>query len=687
MLFKFRRKISNKLIAVTLGVLIVVFVALNGFIQYSVKENLRQVVEKELNAELQTAWHILEAVRTSAQKKVNSDLNVAHYLFYKSGTLEATEEIISMQAINQITKEVTEVNLNQWLHNGQQVQNHFEFVDRLRSILGGTATIFQRIDQGFLRVSTNVMKLDGSRAVGTYIPNESPVIQTILKGETFRGRAFVVNDWYLTAYEPITIEDEIVGILYVGVKEKNLKALKNAITSIVVGKTGFLFSIDKEGNYIIHPEKEGQEGSGYPHIQEMLSRKNGSISYDGKGTQVLTIFMEFAPFEWILAIEAYENEFVDEFMANIRTHLLWLLFAAILLFAGVLFMFSRSMTRSIFSVVSRLRELAEGDLTRIVKRKTDDEIGIMTTDLNAVTKNLSAIIGEINEITSTLEGTSTELTGISDDIAKNAKQNAVKSGNVCEAAEEMSSNMTSVASATNQASGNIETVAASSQELTASIGEVVTTVAQAKTRTENVVEVAGRVASNINALSAEAEAIGTVTETISNFSDKIDLLALNATIEAAHAGQAGKGFAVVASEIKELANQTVASTTDIGKKLKGIQNSTGIAVSGIEEVAELVEGINEIVTLVNNSMVQQRTATESITENINQASLGLKETYINVDQTTQFAENVVKEISEVSQTASKVNLTTAKIKKNAQHLHEVSIQLKDKMSRFKIDET
>ena len=60
-----------------------------------------------------------------------------------------------------------------------------------------------------LRVATNVKKLDGSRAIGTYIPATNPdgkankVIKTVLEGNTFYGRAFVVNAWYVTAYEPI----------------------------------------------------------------------------------------------------------------------------------------------------------------------------------------------------------------------------------------------------------------------------------------------------------------------------------------------------------------------------------------------------------------------------------------------------------------------------------------------------
>ncbi len=80
----------------------------------------------------------------------------------------------------------------------------------------GTATIF--LDD--VRVSTNVRNADGSRAIGTQASAE--VAEAVLdRGETWRGRAFVVNDWYLSAYAPITdLGGRTIGMLYVGVLEQ-----------------------------------------------------------------------------------------------------------------------------------------------------------------------------------------------------------------------------------------------------------------------------------------------------------------------------------------------------------------------------------------------------------------------------------------------------------------------------------
>ena len=108
------------------------------------------------------------------------------------------------------------------LYAGDLLNRRYEIVDSIRDevFFGeayegreiGTVTIFQ----GDLRISTNVRNDDGSRAVGTRVSAE--VAEEVLdRGEVWAAPAFVVNDWYITAYEPIRDPDgQIIGILYVG---------------------------------------------------------------------------------------------------------------------------------------------------------------------------------------------------------------------------------------------------------------------------------------------------------------------------------------------------------------------------------------------------------------------------------------------------------------------------------------
>ena len=112
------------------------------------------------------------------------------------------------------------------LTGGILLNRNYEIVDRVKEIVfkdeqykgreTGTATIFQ----ADFRISTNVKKASGERAIGTLLSEE--VKRAVLDdGKTWLDRAFVVNDWYITAYEPIRdIEGRIIGILYVGMLEK-----------------------------------------------------------------------------------------------------------------------------------------------------------------------------------------------------------------------------------------------------------------------------------------------------------------------------------------------------------------------------------------------------------------------------------------------------------------------------------
>ena len=115
------------------------------------------------------------------------------------------------------------------LYGGILINRNYEIVDRVKETVYkdekykgreiGTVTIFQHD----LRISTNVKTETDERAIGTRVSRE--VSHAVLEeGKPWIDRAFVVNDWYITAYEPIrNVHDEIVGMLYVGMLEKPYK--------------------------------------------------------------------------------------------------------------------------------------------------------------------------------------------------------------------------------------------------------------------------------------------------------------------------------------------------------------------------------------------------------------------------------------------------------------------------------
>ena len=99
---------------------------------------------------------------------------------------------------------------------GVVLNGNLPVVDKVRDIIGGTATVFM----GDLRVTTNVQKPDGSRAVGTKLA-KGPVHDAVLgAGQPFRGEADILGTAYYTAYDPIRGADgAVIGVLYVGVKK------------------------------------------------------------------------------------------------------------------------------------------------------------------------------------------------------------------------------------------------------------------------------------------------------------------------------------------------------------------------------------------------------------------------------------------------------------------------------------
>ena len=116
------------------------------------------------------------------------------------------------------------------LDGGVLLNNNFDFVDQIRDLVYGpgslpagsigTVTVF--LDD--VRISTNVPRFAGKRALGTRVSDE--VVRAVLdEGRTWIDRAFVVNDWYISAYEPIVdVNGERVGILYAGYLEAPFRA-------------------------------------------------------------------------------------------------------------------------------------------------------------------------------------------------------------------------------------------------------------------------------------------------------------------------------------------------------------------------------------------------------------------------------------------------------------------------------
>jgi hypothetical protein len=99
----------------------------------------------------------------------------------------------------------------------KKMNNNFGLVDEVAGKTQGTATIFVRQGDEYVRVATNVKKDDGSRAIGTVLDPAGKAIESIKKGEPYYGEADILGKPYITGYKPIRdASQKVIGIYYVG---------------------------------------------------------------------------------------------------------------------------------------------------------------------------------------------------------------------------------------------------------------------------------------------------------------------------------------------------------------------------------------------------------------------------------------------------------------------------------------
>ncbi len=122
--------------------------------------------------------------------------------------------------------------------------NNFKLVDDLSSAVGGTATLFVKTGNDFIRVTTNVRQSNKSRAVGTSLNPNGKAIVALRAGQAFHGVVDILGEPYITRYEPIyDAHESIIGAYYVGYKV-DIKVLRNAVENSRQLKTGFAMVID-----------------------------------------------------------------------------------------------------------------------------------------------------------------------------------------------------------------------------------------------------------------------------------------------------------------------------------------------------------------------------------------------------------------------------------------------------------
>lgn len=447
---------------------------------------------------------------------------------------------------------------------------------------------------------------------------------------------------------------------------------------------------DVEGVYFVRElQQKAQAGGGFVHYV---------FAKPGKGDQPKVSYAMMIPgtdmwigtgvyIDNIAEAQAKVAADLEKAAARSLTIALSFIGAGFILFVLPLtFFLVRSIIAPLRRMISMLKDIAqgEGDLTVRLKDESRTETQELAEWFNTFVNQVHEIIRELSGTARQVSQASSGLLGLSKSLHDASGDMAGKSNTVAAATEEMSANMNSVASAMEEFSINIGTVATASEEMTATITEISHNASKAKDITGHAVTKANEASRRVDELGNAAREIDKVTETITAISSQTNLLALNATIEAARAGDAGRGFAVVANEIKELALQTARATEEIRVKIQGIQGATGVTVSEIQQVTQVINEVDTIVGTIAAAVEEQSVTTRDIADNVGQASQGVQEVNVNVAQAETATRDIAKEVAKVSVASGTISQSAEAVRDSSENLSSLAHDLNNMVEKFKV---
>jgi len=370
-------------------------------------------------------------------------------------------------------------------------------------------------------------------------------------------------------------------------------------------------------------------------------------------------------------METSSEELLSQ-IATTKTVVAALLIAGLIVGVLAAWLTSRAVLGPLARAVEAMNDIAqgEGDLTRALDVKRDDEIGQLASAFNLFVSKIHDVISQVKGSVAQLAAAAEQMSVITSETSEGVSRQQQETDQVATAMNEMNATAHEVArSATNTASATEE-----ADRETKSGQAVVNRTVQAMNSLASEVE---RAAGVIMKVEKDSESIGTVMQVIRDIAEQTNLLALNAAIEAARAGEQGRGFAVVADEVRTLASRTQESTQEIDQVIKTLQAATREAVEVMEGSRDKAKTGVEQASQAGQSLTSISRAVDNITEMSTQIASAAEEQ-------SAVAEEINRNVVSIADVAAQTADGTNQLAQASHELANLSSQLQHLVERFKV---